>query len=146
MGASVSIRPVTPQDTAAISVLMRGLGFNHSAEEIERRLDLAPSRATDPAFLAENREHGPVGLLAVHIAPLLFYPAPLARITTIVVAEAARRQGIGRALIHFAADLAKQAGCETLELTTGLNREGAHVFYETLGFQRSGLRVSRQIV
>jgi GNAT superfamily N-acetyltransferase len=125
---------------------MRGLGFDHSIEEIERRLDLAPSRTTDPAFLAEESDHKPVGLLAVHIAPLLFYPAPLARITTIVVTETARRRGIGRALIQFAAELAKRAGCETLELTTGLNREGAHAFYGTLGFQRSGLRMSRQIV
>lgn len=109
MGASVSIRPITPQDAAAISDLMRGLGFEHSIDEIERRLDLVPSRATDPAFLAEDSDHKPIGLLAVHIAPLLFYPAPLARITRIVVTESARRRGIGRALIQFAADLAKQA-------------------------------------
>lgn len=145
MRSSVSIRPITPQDAPVISALMRGLGFDHSADEITRRLNLAPDRTTDPAFLAEGVSNEPVGLLAVHIAPLLFYPQPVARITTIVVAEAARRRGIGRTLVEFALNLAKQAGCDMLELTSGLSRADAHAFYEAVGFQRSALRMTRHI-
>ncbi|MCB4767838.1 GNAT family N-acetyltransferase [Ancylobacter sp. Lp-2] len=146
MATLVSIRPVTSGDAPAISVLMRGMGFDHSIAEIERRLALAPSRMTDPAFIADDGDQKPVGLLALHIAPLLFYPAPLARITTIVVAETSRREGIGSALVRFAEDLAMRAGCDTLELTSGLYREGAHAFYEARGFQRAGLRMSRPLV
>ncbi|MGO4832088.1 GNAT family N-acetyltransferase, partial [Rhizobiaceae sp. 2RAB30] len=68
-----------------------------------------------------------------------------ARITTIVVTETARRRRIGKTWVEFAMHLAKQAGCDTLELTTGLNRAEAHTFYEAVGFQRSALRMTRHI-
>ena len=84
MRPSISVRSVTLQDAPVISALMHGLGFDHSVDEITRRLNLAPDRTTDPAVLAEGVSDEPVGLLAVHIAPLLFYPQPLARI---IVAE-----------------------------------------------------------
>ncbi|WP_244537001.1 GNAT family N-acetyltransferase [Methylobacterium pseudosasicola] len=124
---------------------MRGLGFDHAPDEIERRLSLAENSNTDPAFLAEGATGKPLGLLAVHIAPLLFYPQPLARITTLVVAEDERRHGVGRQLVEFAYELAKSAGCDTLELTTGLDRASAHAFYEAIGFHRSALRMHRRI-
>jgi len=144
MARLIDIRPIQAQDAPAISLLMRGMGFEHAIEEIARRLALAPDRRTDPAFLAEQRG-APVGLLALHIAPLLFYPQPLARITTIVVAKTARRRGIGRALVEFALAFAKQAGCDTLELTSGLGRTEAHSFYEALGFHLSGVRMACRI-
>ncbi|MBS7590111.1 GNAT family N-acetyltransferase [Ancylobacter defluvii] len=140
----IDIRAIEPHDAPAISVLMRGLGFKHSVEEIARRLALASDRKMDPAFLAEQRD-APVGLLALHIAPLLFYPQPLARITTIVVTETARRRGVGRSLVEFARAVAKRAGCDTLELTSGLGRTEAHTFYEAVGFHRSGVRMACQI-
>jgi hypothetical protein len=33
-----------------------------------------------------------------------------------------------------------------LSLTSGLHREDAHAFYEGLGYERSGLRLSRPLV
>ena len=82
----VSIRCVETRDASVIADLMQGLGFGHTADEIERRLNLAPDRSIDPAYLAETASGRSIGLLAVHIAPLLFYPRPLVRITTLVVA------------------------------------------------------------
>lgn len=119
--------------------LMQDLGFDHSADEIRRRLALAPDRTTDQAFLAEMDDGLPVGLMALHIAPLLFYPQPLARITTMVVAATARRRGVGRALVEHAAALARQAGCDRLELTSGTGRADAHAFYAAVGFSPSAL-------
>jgi ribosomal protein S18 acetylase RimI-like enzyme len=144
MCPSINIRSVAPHDAPAIAALMRSLGFNHSVDEIARRLALAHDRTVNPVFIAEEDDK-PVGLLAVHIGPLLFYPQPLARITTIVVAETARRRGVGRSLVELAITLAKRAGCDTLELTSGVNRTEAHAFYEAIGFQKSGLRMSRSI-
>lgn len=124
---------------------MQGLGFEHSADEIERRLNLAPDRSIDSAYLAETASGRSIGLLAVHIAPLLFYPRPLARITTLVVADDARRRGVGRRLVAFARHLASEAGCDKLELTTGVNRREAHAFYEAVGFRDAALHMTRRI-
>ena len=138
----VSIRCVEARDASVIADLMQGLGFKHSADEIERRLELASDRSIDSAYLAETAFGKPIGLLAVHIAPLLFYPRPLARITTLVVADDARRRGVGRHLISFAHHLAQEAGCDKLELTTGLNRVEAQAFYEAVGFRHSALHMT----
>jgi len=120
---------------------MTHLGFAHSLSEIARRWDLVSDPARDPVLLAEL-DGRPIGLLALHVAPLLFYPAPLARITTLVVSKAHRRQGIGRRLVADAVRIAKAAGCDTVELTTGLMREDAHRFYRALGFEATSLRMT----
>ena len=78
----------------------------------------------------------------LHIAPLDFHLQKLARITTIVVAETARRGAVGRTLVEFVWVFAKQAGCARLELTSGLGRTEAHTFYEAVGFYRSGVRMA----
>lgn len=138
----VSIRRAEAQDASVIADLMQGLGFRHSADEIERRLALAPDRRIDCAYLAETASGRPIGLLALHIAPLLFYPRPLARITTLVVASDARRRGVGRRLIALARHLADEAGCDKLELTTGVDRVEAQAFYEAVGFRHSALHMT----
>lgn len=83
-------------------------------------MKLAPDRDVDRAFLAETAAGKALGLIAIHIAPLLFYPQPLAGSTTLVVAEEARRPGVGRRFVEFAHDLAKEAGRATVEMTTAL--------------------------
>jgi GNAT superfamily N-acetyltransferase len=46
--------------------------------------------------------------------------------------------GIGRAMIQHAMDLAKDAGCYKLVLSSNLKRPNAHAFYEAIGFERHG--------
>lgn len=143
MCPTFAIRLADVNDAACIARLMIGMGFNHTPKEIERRWALI-SGEIDHVFLAEEGET-PVGLLAIHVAPLLFYPEPIARISTLVVEPSKRKQGIGRALVNAAVSLAREAGCDTIELTTGIARKDAHAFYEAIGFQNSALRMSRRI-
>ena len=49
------------------------------------------------------------------------------------VAEEARGQGIGEALMDFAQNLARQKGCSKLTLTVWNDNAGALRFYEGLG-------------
>jgi GNAT superfamily N-acetyltransferase len=47
-------------------------------------------------------------------------------------------QGIGRALMEHALEQCRAAGCYKMTLSSGLPREGAHRFYDALGFERHG--------
>jgi len=145
MPAQFRIRPVEHDDMAAIAGLMQGLGHDHGVDEITRRWRMIEDRAANPALIAQEGG-SPIGLIALHIAPLLFYPEPLARITTLVVASGQRRRGVGRALVEAAERLAREAGCDTIELTTGHHRVGAHAFYRSLGFENLALRMERQLM
>jgi len=49
-----------------------------------------------------------------------------------------RRQGIGRAMMAHAREQCRLAGCYKMTLSSGLPREGAHRFYDSLGFERHG--------
>src|ERR1043166_5029611 len=46
--------------------------------------------------------------------------------------------GVGRALMEHARAQCRAAGCYKLTLSSNLEREGAHRFYDTLGFKRHG--------
>ena len=140
MSQDVFIRKGQIEDAPAIAQLMRGLGYNYSAAEIARRWSLAENPSLNPVFTAVRGDHY-VGVIALHIAPLLFYPQPLARITTLVVNHQNRRRGIGRALVEKAVQVSRAAGCDTIELTSGLHRTDAHAFYESLGFMNLAIRM-----
>jgi GNAT superfamily N-acetyltransferase len=64
--------------------------------------------------------------------------APSAVVENVVVHSKWRGQGIGSEMIRFAMDKAKQAKCYKLALTCSINRDRAHKFYESLGFDKHG--------
>ncbi len=70
---------------------------------------------------------------------LAMFPIPTglrAWIEDVVVDEAARGHGVGKALTLEALRLAKEAGARTVDLTTRPSRVAAGHLYEGLGFER----------
>jgi len=65
-----------------------------------------------------------VGMLTVVVLPMP--TGRVARIEDVVVSEAARGQGIGRALALAAVDVARTAGAKHVELTSHPSREAAN--------------------
>jgi GNAT superfamily N-acetyltransferase len=59
-------------------------------------------------------------------------------IEDVAVDPAYQGRGIGRAMMHHARALCKEAGCYKLMLSSNLKREEAHRFYDALGFTRHG--------
>jgi ribosomal protein S18 acetylase RimI-like enzyme len=56
-------------------------------------------------------------------------------IEDVIVDEAARRKGIGEALIRKAIECARAAGAEGVSLTSNPQREAANRLYQSMGFQ-----------
>lgn len=133
------IRPGTPEDAAAVSALLRELGYPVSiplaAEQIR---DLSVS-GWDAIVLAEA-DGIVVGLLASHRCRMLQYARPVMRITALVVGRNARRHGVGRLLMRHAEQIAVAEGCEFVELTSAADRADAHAFYRSIGYEANSLR------
>lgn len=55
------------------------------------------------------------------------------------VSSAARSGGIGKEMITWAIQHARELGCGLVELTTDKSRTDAHRFYDRLGFEQSHL-------
>ncbi len=76
-----------------------------------------------------------LGAVTLVIIPNLTYAGrPWAMIENVVVAQSARRQGIGRQLVQEAIRLAHVGGCYKVQLISGTKPEQL-AFYKQLGFQ-----------
>ena len=62
-----------------------------------------------------------------------------------VVAEAARSGGVGAALVAEAEARLKADGCGLIEITSNAKRLRAHAFYERLGYERTSIRLAKQV-
>jgi GNAT superfamily N-acetyltransferase len=63
---------------------------------------------------------------------------PAGVVEDVAVSPAHQGKGIGRAMMAHALEECRKSGCYKLGLSSNLKRDGAHRFYESLGFQRHG--------
>ena len=75
-----------------------------------------------------------------HALQPLEHPSPWCQLETVVVDGSHRRRGIGQALVEAAETRALAEGCEGVMLTTAEHRADARQFYETLGYEISGVK------
>lgn len=59
-------------------------------------------------------------------------------VESVAVAPALQGNGVGSAMMAFARDKCRKAGCYKMALSSNLRRERAHAFYDGLGFERHG--------
>lgn len=64
--------------------------------------------------------------------------APEGLVEDVAVAAEAQGKGVGRAMMEHAMARCREAGCYKLVLSSSLARQGAHRFYDALGFKRHG--------
>jgi ribosomal protein S18 acetylase RimI-like enzyme len=81
-----------------------------------------------------------IGTLQVTFTPSIsFQGGKRATVESVRVDEKFRGQGIGKELMNWAINRARQENCVALQLTTNSDRTDAHRFYENLGFKGSHL-------
>jgi GNAT superfamily N-acetyltransferase len=85
------------------------------------------------------------GCLSTSIMRVLHRPAPVGRISMMVVDEAQRSRGIGAALVRAAEQALAAQGCYMIEVTSHVRRTEAHRFYERLGYERTSVRLARML-
>lgn len=145
MSAAVSVRDATQEDAPALAPLLGELGYPVDAAALRTRVERMLARDDQRILIAES-DTAALGLLALHVFPVLAYDRDLAMIMALVVTERARGLGVGRALIDRADATAKSLGASRLMVTTHVRRADAHAFYERLGFEFTGRRYVRPIV
>lgn len=83
---------------------------------------------------------GVIATLQLTYTPSLsFQGGKRCTVESVRVDEQFRGQGIGRKLMLWAIERAKEKGCVSMQLTTHNERKKAHKFYEDLGFKGSHL-------
>src|SRR5688572_11448935 len=145
MADSVAIRAAVPADAPILSELLTQLGYPTPVSEIPDRLGAIGNYANAAAFVATNRYGEVVGLITAHLFPSIHDNSPVAWLTTLVVLEDARGAGIGSALVRHVELWAERRGAKRLSVTSGIQRQATHEFYEKRDYERTGLRFTKRL-
>ena len=79
-----------------------------------------------------------IGTMVILIVPNLSHSGlPWAVVENVITDRRFQREGIGRLMMEYAISRAREAGCYKLQLSSSKTRDGAHHFYESLGFAAS---------
>jgi ribosomal protein S18 acetylase RimI-like enzyme len=137
------IREAKPGDAKALVELFEYLG--HPIDEKAVRKNLAALKKTRETPLVATLDKKIVGVCGLGRRVVIHRPAPIGRITALVVAEEAQGHGIGRLLVEEVEKLLRKAGCKIVELTSNDRRTAAHAFYRHLGYERTSIRFMKKL-
>ena len=130
----IRVRPMAVDDAVAVTALYTQLGYPAPTEEMERRIARLAGSGDHVALVAEDSAGLVIGCIQVQGRHLLEY-RPFAEIAGVVVDEACRGQGVGRALLAGAEAWARARGYAQVLVRSNTLRTRAHHFYEREGYR-----------
>ena len=132
----MTIRPMRPDDAAAVAELTTQLGYPVDPETQASRMATVQGSPRDNALLvAADEADRPIGW--IHVSRVASLEASdLASVNGLVVGDGHRSVGVGAALLAAAEAWARRAGCATILVRSRIQRERAHRFYERAGYAR----------
>ena len=137
------LREARSSDIPRLVELIEQLGHEISEKQLKKNLAALKRSGETPivATLAKTV----VGLCGIGRRIVIHRPAPLGRISALVVSKEARGQGIGRMLVEAAEEWMRNKGCTLVEVTSNDRRAQAHAFYRHLGYERSSIRFFKEL-
>lgn len=142
----IAVREAEPRDVEAAAALFAQLGYPTDAATVRAWLPRISGSATDRLLVMTCADERVLALASIHVIPMVHYPAPMGRITALVVDEAARGHGIGAQLLAAAEAALWALGCGRIELTSRDTRSDAHRFYERHGYRTESRRFVKDCV
>jgi GNAT superfamily N-acetyltransferase len=127
------VRPMTFDDAAAVAGLANQLGYEISAGTVG---DWVAGASESRVALVAEIEGGVVGWIEAHDRELLQHPR-VVEIGGLVVEQGMRGRGIGESLVAAIRTWGLGRGHTEIMVRSNITRDGAHQFYEGLGFRRA---------
>lgn len=128
----VQVRQAEEADIAALAALSGELGYPTAQSEVTSRFKRL-SAGEGHLMLVAVFDEEVVGYLTADRYETLYF-APGLNITALVVSEARRGQGFGKALLAAAEEWARATGLGFVRLNSGGQRSDAHAFYRRCGY------------
>jgi GNAT superfamily N-acetyltransferase len=130
----LEIRPARKEDAASLARLAGELGHPTTPAEVAARFSDASQQNNYALIVAELPSGELAGFMELVVERLIDAEARV-DVAGLVVSEACRGNGIGRALMARAEKWAAEHGCRIVHLRSNVKRAGAHAFYQRLGYQ-----------
>jgi GNAT superfamily N-acetyltransferase len=144
----VRIRAARRDDFEAVTRLLEELGRPAvtPATEADCRA-VYEKQVFDPDshhIVAEN-EHGVIAFASAQFRARLNHPTEEVWVPDLIVAETARRRGVGRALLEEIEQRARDRGCHAIELESAYFRAEAHHMYRQFKMRDLGKSFTKEL-
>jgi GNAT superfamily N-acetyltransferase len=150
----VEFRVATRADVPAILALLEDDEITRSRmDAVPENADAAVWRAFDAIdadphneLIVADEDGAVIGTCQLTFTPSLSRGgAERMTIEAVRIRRDRRGTGVGKAMMTWALDLARERGCGLAQLTTDRRRTDAHRFYESLGFVASHVGMKRPL-
>ena len=121
-------------DAEAVAALSTQLGYPSTAEQTLKRFRAIADAPDARVWVAEAADGAILGWIHL-FGNRLLESDPDAEIGGLVVHEAARGRGVGRALVGAAEAWARECGYTVVSVRSNVIRKDAHEFYKGLGYE-----------
>jgi GNAT superfamily N-acetyltransferase len=147
--SDITVREARTEDWPPVAALLAELGrpealgtdLEEGLREVYERYLAHP----DAVALVAEVDGRVLGFCDVEFRMRLNFAEPQAWIPDLVVAEAERSRGAGRALLARAEQIARDRGCWGMSLESATWRDRAHAFYVREGWTDSGKAFSKPL-
>ena len=143
------VREATPDDWEHVKELLAELGrpdVRDDPDEPKHRERFEQYLTRDDALaLVAEHDGAVVGFVDVEFRQRLNFLQPEAWVPDLIVAEAARGTGAGRALLAEVERRAIERGCFHLTLESGHQRAEAHALYRSFRMRDAGRQFSKPL-
>jgi GNAT superfamily N-acetyltransferase len=119
-----------------ISALLISLGYPETERFIEKRIAQFLSR-DDEVLLVAIEDGAVIGIISLHFIPQLALAGDFCRICYFCIKKEYRGKGIGAMLELRTVEMAKERGCDRIEVHCHSRRVDAHRFYYQQGYLES---------
>lgn len=150
----MKFRVATINDLPAIVRMLADDFLGQQRERLEDPLPKSYVRAfreidvdANNDLIVAERDGEIIGTMQLTYTPSLsFQGGKRCTVESVRVEKRYRGQGIGRKMMSWAIERAKEKGCVSMQLTTNNERIDAHRFYESLGFSKSHIGTKLKLI
>ena len=140
---AVTVKEATVVDDGLVEAWVRLTPQLSSSSAPPTKAELEDIVASPSTVLLVGREDDGAILGSLTLVLFRIPTGVRAIIEDVVTDDAARRKGVGTALVTTALRVAEERGCRTVDLTSRPSREAANRLYQELGFQKRETNVYR---
>ncbi|MDV7491415.1 GNAT family N-acetyltransferase [Acinetobacter baumannii] len=129
----MNIRLAQWEDTETICYLLKQMGYSQPLKVVQEQFQIL-SKDPNAITLVAADDLKVYGVLSLYFIPQIALQGDFAKICYLCFDEKMRSKGVGHLLVQEAERIAKQRGCDRMELHSGIQRPLAHQFYLREGY------------
>lgn len=144
---TVELHIATAEDAPALATMIEHFNVGYRVITVtpeQAAARLAACAGVETTVIAEV-DGQPAGFICLRLVPYMSDDTPYAEVSDLFVEEAHRRQGVGRALMERAEQMARAGGATEIVVITGEDNSTAQALYRAQGYGSYGVALQKPL-